>query len=381
MALASLVVSSPTIPAKKKSFLDGLLGGFTQGRKEQATTDAVTNAASGLPPDQAARIAPLLHNPETREQGLMMVRDLMKPASVPSDVQEFQYAQKNPEYEAYQVRMANARRPSGGDGDGTAQFGLNPQYGVDAEGNPVLLQLSKGGTAAQTALPEGVKLSKEPIKLDAGTHFVLLDPITRQPVGQVPKDVAGAARAEVLGKSEGQAVADLPNTTASADNMTNTIDSVLNDPALDYSTGALAAGQMIPGTPMKRFGTKAEQLQGQAFLQAFSSLKGGGAITEVEGQKATAAIGRLNTAQSPEDYRQALQELRSVVVGGRMRAQRRAGQSTPDPMPREGDTPFSPAAPTPPAAPAATPKAGTVQDGYIFRGGDPADPKAWAKMP
>jgi hypothetical protein len=55
-------------------------------------------------------------------------------------------------------------------------------------------------------------------------------------------------------------------------------------------------------------------LDGQAFLQAFESLKGGGQITEIEGQKATQAIGRLDDYQNPEDYKQALVELRDILA-------------------------------------------------------------------
>lgn len=95
--------------------------------------------------------------------------------------------------------------------------------------------------------------------------------------------------------------------------MISTIDGILNDPALDTATGILSPLQNIPGTPQYRFGTRADQLQGQAFLQAFESLKGGGQITEIEGQQATRAIGRLDTAQSANDYRDALLELRGLL--------------------------------------------------------------------
>lgn len=98
--------------------------------------------------------------------------------------------------------------------------------------------------------------------------------------------------------------------------MLSSIEGILQDPALDYSTGAASVLQNVPGTPMRRFGARADQLNGQAFLQAFESLKGGGAITEIEGQKATQAIGRLDTSQSPEDYRQALGELRTILRTG-----------------------------------------------------------------
>ncbi|OOY15064.1 hypothetical protein [Thioclava sp. DLFJ4-1] len=106
---------------------------------------------------------------------------------------------------------------------------------------------------------------------------------------------------------------------SSPESMISSIDGILNDPALDSSTGIFAPLQNIPGTPMKRFGARAKQLEGQAFLQAFSSLKGGGQITEIEGQKATQAIGRLDTAQSADDYRAALTELRDILVKGSQR--------------------------------------------------------------
>jgi len=112
--------------------------------------------------------------------------------------------------------------------------------------------------------------------------------------------------------------------------MIATIDGILSDPALGYSTGAMSLLQNVPGTPMRRFGARAKQLEGQAFLQAFESLKGGGAITEMEGQKATQAIGRLDTAQSAEDYSQALQEVRSVLELAQSRMG--GGMTTPPPQ-------------------------------------------------
>lgn len=106
--------------------------------------------------------------------------------------------------------------------------------------------------------------------------------------------------------------ADVSNPSSPAA-MSATIEGILNDPALDTATGMLSLTQKIPGTGQYRFGTRAKQLEGQAFLQAFESLKGAGQITEIEGTKATQAIGRLDTAQSPDDYRQALTDLKDVL--------------------------------------------------------------------
>lgn len=122
---------------------------------------------------------------------------------------------------------------------------------------------------------------------------------------------------------------------SSPDAMIASIDGILNDPALDTATGVYSFLQAIPGTPQRRFGARAAQLEGQAFLQAFESLKGGGQITEIEGRKATEAIGRLDTAQSAGDYRAALTELRDILSAAQARpkgwaAQRGSESRVPD---------------------------------------------------
>lgn len=150
---------------------------------------------------------------------------------------------------------------------------------------------------------------------------------------------------------------------ASPEAMIATIDGILNDPALDYSTGVLALGQKLPGTPMKRFEGRANQLNGQAFLQAFQSLKGGGQITEIEGAKATQAIGRLDTAQSPDDYRSALTELKDILT---LAQQRPVGwvYGQADPSLKQGNQP----------------NVGDVENGYRFKGGNPADAGSWESV-
>ena len=95
--------------------------------------------------------------------------------------------------------------------------------------------------------------------------------------------------------------------------MIQSIDGILNDPALAWSTGMLSFTQALPGTPMRRVGGRVKQLDGQAFLQAMDGLRGTGQITEVEGTKGTQAIGRLDSAQSEQDYRNALGEIRSIL--------------------------------------------------------------------
>lgn len=94
------------------------------------------------------------------------------------------------------------------------------------------------------------------------------------------------------------------------------IDSVMSDPALSSITGMLQGS--IP--PVTQGGTdlnvKIDQIKGQAFLNAFEQLKGGGTITEREGQAATQAVARLNRAQSTEAFQAALADLRYVLERG-----------------------------------------------------------------
>lgn len=207
----------------------------------------------------------------------------------------------------------------------SGDLGLNPQYGLDKDGNPVLLQLGKNGKVVQSQMPDGVTLSKEPIKLDAGTHFVLLDPITRQPVGQIPKDVAGAAAEGAGGKAQGEAKAALPTIEGNAGNFLTMIKGLEEDPYLDNMLGPWASRMPNVSADAERVQARMNQIQGQAFLQAFNSLRGGGAITEIEGEKATEALARLNAAQNPADYRQALTELRTIIENGVQRARQMAG--------------------------------------------------------
>lgn len=106
--------------------------------------------------------------------------------------------------------------------------------------------------------------------------------------------------------------------SAQATSMLATIDGLLADPGLDSAVGTTGAitqymGPLAPDAARAR--SRIQQIQGQAFLQAFESLKGGGQITEIEGAKAEAAIARLNTAQSADDFRAALIELKGVIKG------------------------------------------------------------------
>jgi len=72
-----------------------------------------------------------------------------------------------------------------------------------------------------------------------------------------------------------------------------------------------------------------KQTQGQAFLDAFDRLRGGGQITVIEGEKATAAKARLDRAQSIEAITSALNDLEEIFLNAQQRAYQKAGVSQP----------------------------------------------------
>ena len=74
--------------------------------------------------------------------------------------------------------------------------------------------------------------------------------------------------------------------------------------------------RFVPGTDAADFMARFDQINGQAFLEAFESLKGGGAITEKEGTKGTEAINRARIAQSEREFITAMRDLQDVVRKG-----------------------------------------------------------------
>ncbi len=82
--------------------------------------------------------------------------------------------------------------------------------------------------------------------------------------------------------------------------------------------------------------------------------------------KAENAIARLDKAQSTEEFTAALKDLRDVVERG-LKITR--GESVPDAPLASNE-----------AGGGRRPPRGAVQDGYRYKGGNPADPKSWEKL-
>ena len=182
---------------------------------------------------------------------------------------------------------------------------------------------------------------------------------------------------EKIGESKGERVVNLPKVEAEAEEALKLIDDIISHEGKSSMVGAKnpfsgAFGTMIPftdKTPVKgssaaNFMAKFEQLQGKQFLQAFETLKGGGQITEKEGEIATQAISSMRLATSEKEFDKAARNLKEVIREGVERqkqgitANQQSQSQNMSQMPRIGD----------------------VVDGFVFSGGNPALQENWRQQ-
>ena len=128
---------------------------------------------------------------------------------------------------------------------------------------------------------------------------------------------AGAKeKAKAEGKGEGTQIVDQRAAIQGVSNMFNSskalIAKLYNHSGMAAATGtvngARGLGTFGADNAAKEFITLHNQLAGKIFLAAFAGLKGGGQITEIEGQKATEALSNVNRQLDPPAYRDALEQ-------------------------------------------------------------------------
>jgi hypothetical protein len=158
---------------------------------------------------------------------------------------------------------------------------------------------------------------------------------------------AAKARGKVIAENKVEAERALPGAIATAEQTLTLIDEMIGDARVskDGKKWEVPEGKRAPapgfesyvgmtlmpfarfaeGSPAASFERRQLQIEGKTFLEAFESLRGGGAITEVEGAKGQQAISRMNKAQSEVEYVKAARELQEVVRKGVERARTKAG--------------------------------------------------------
>lgn len=264
-----------------------------------------------------------------------------------------------PEFQSYLLTGDLPASPAASQPAGFVAMDLQAKAAGLQPGTPEYQEFMRnGGTAGAPAAYIALKMQAEGAGLKEGTPEFQKFMLTR--------GAGSVAEAKALGEASGAATAAAPSDIAIADRTLEYIDEVRNHPGRGAGTGATSVFNVIPGTSGRDFQNRVDQLKSGAFLTAIDDLRGMGALSNAEGQTATAAITRMDTTTSEAEFNAALDDYESTVKLGRNRAQKRV--KAPADMA--------------PAEPAATgvPQPGMIEDGYQFKGGDPADPANWVKV-
>jgi hypothetical protein len=322
------------MPQQPQGF-SGFLNAFNENLQNMGNGGSLIGALTGQQPNnQTAQylvskgIEPALAKTIVSDPGLLraVLPQMIGVGGQTDDIKEYQFAKREDPSLTFQKFMQQKKAVSG-------EFGMQPIWGTGPDGKPAVLQLGKSGEAKQSVLPPGFSLARDPIKVEGPTGTTILDPQTRQQVGFIPKDVAGKEAAEKRGQAQGTAQAALANgADIDAEETKKKIDQFISNKGFNEVFGQL--DQYRPKWSHSNAGADAlaryEQLTGVSFLSAYQMLKGGGAITDIEGQKAGAAMARLNRAQGEEEAKQALIDFKEAVDTG-LRKLRRAANGGKEP--------------------------------------------------
>lgn len=213
---------------------------------------------------------------------------------------------------------------------------------IDRTFEPLTGKMTTLSTTKKTATPgerltdararENIAISQEKLKREG-------DPVFQQTLA------AARATGEAIAKNDVAAKQALPKIITDAQLALDVVDQMVGKqevrdakgkliqaataphPGFQDAVGAtyLPGARFVPGTQAASFQALQNQVEGTAFLSAFEALKGGGAISEKEGEKATAARMRMTLAQNEGEYIKAAREFQDIVRKGVENAQRKAG--------------------------------------------------------
>lgn len=121
-------------------------------------------------------------------------------------------------------------------------------------------------------------------------------------------------------------VAGAENAAASIDNLSNTVDRILKNPALDSVVGSLQgrAPAFVSDDAASAIAL-IEQLGSQAFIAQIPQMKGTGSLSEKEGDKLQASLQNLTRVQSEKQFRSNLTEVQRLMGKARERLSKSTG--------------------------------------------------------
>lgn len=285
--------------AEEKRFRDAQIGAY-RARAAADEKDAQYGVQSGGFEGDIARAQAVLNDPMSREQDKSIARAVIQTA-------ERMQGSYDPVTGDYRL---NPRARIGGADISPQPLPSNPAAAPETVQSDMLLPPPSAGSPQDASLFSTAGTGNR--KVDAA-------------LTQKSRELELQTQAEQE-KAQREKQSELPKVVDQGNYMLSIIDQALASKGLEESVGGPAGitGRIAENLPLTQgqrdFAPLAQQLRGNAFLQAYQTLKGGGAIANAEGQKAEAAIARLQQYQSVDSYKAALKELREVVQNGMDRA-------------------------------------------------------------
>ena len=210
-----------------------------------------------------------------------------------------------------------------------------PGYGLPIAGAAIKKTATAGELLTDVRAKENIAISRERLKRDS-------DPVVQQALANARATGEAIAKGDVAAKqalpkiiSDAQLALDVVDQMVGKQEVRDSKGNIIQaatkpHPGFQDAVGAtyLPGARFVPGTNAASFQALQNQVEGTAFLSAFEALKGGGAISEKEGEKATAARLRMTLAQNEQEYVKAAREFQDIVRTGVQNAQRKAGGGT-----------------------------------------------------
>ena len=122
-----------------------------------------------------------------------------------------------------------------------------------------------------------------------------------------------------------------------ADYLITKVEELVEHPGMSTSVGAKGPSYLfglkteplppqLGGGDARDFMNRLGEIEGQAFLQAYEVLRGGGQISNVEGERATRAIVRMKTAATEKEFKSAAQDFIGIIKRGVDRGRKKLGE-------------------------------------------------------
>ena len=200
--------------------------------------------------------------------------------------------------------------------------GIDMEFLTDSAGNPVIkndinmIDMGGGGVGAFNVNDPNAEINEVVSREDA----------TSANASSTEAQVVSTALAEdAVG-----AVINLESTQANAKTMSDLFSRIRNhrgrEAVLDSNLGTLNPMLRIPNSAELDFNSILKELQGDVFMTAYKGLKGGGQITEIEGEKAEQAIQNMTLNQSKEQFMESLDILENIVMQATREATNKANK-------------------------------------------------------